>query len=139
MKRTLIAAILAATAGTVGAQSFQFQQQFGSEEYVAGHDAAGMTFAPVETSNRIASLTRWMLDANVDGIAPNAHDGIIIETGPTRISLYEFVRDSPEGIAYADYHDRYPAGTDWDRVAQVFREHNNGAVAVESGITGSDS
>ena len=139
MKRTIIAAILAATATTVGAQSFQFQQQFGSEEYVPGYDAAGLTFAPVEKSGRVASLTTWTLEANVDGIAPNDHDGIIIETGPTQISLYEFVRDSPEGIAYADYHNRYPVGTDWDRVAREFRERNNEAVAAEAPIVGGDS
>jgi hypothetical protein len=139
MQRTLIAAILTATAATAGAQSFQFQQQFGSEEYVHGYDAAGMTFAPVENSHRTASLTTWMIDANVDGIAPNAHDGIIIETGPSQISLYEFVRDSPEGIAYTDYHNRYPSGTDWDRVAREFRDRGNDAIAAESAIPGSDS
>jgi len=139
MKRTLIAAILAATATTVGAHSFEFQQQFGSEEYVPGYDAAGMTFAPVERSDRVASLTTWMIDANVDGIAPNSYDGIIMESGPTQISLYEFVRDSPEGIAYTGYHDRYPAGTDWDHVAREFRERSNEAIAAGNVIESGDS
>jgi hypothetical protein len=139
MKNTLIAAILAATAGTVSAQSFDFQKSFASEENIPGHDAAHLAFAPVAKSNRSASLTTWMLEANVDGIAPNQHDGMIIETGPTAISLYEFVRDSPEGIAYADYHNSYPVGTNWEQVASDYRQRNNAALASASAIGGSDS
>lgn len=123
MKRSIIAALLTLAAGSAAANNpFDFQRQIAAEEYVHGYDARHLTFAPVEPSGTIASLTRWTLDANVDGIALNPYQGELIKSGPSRISLYEVQRDSPEGIAYRDYHDRYPVGTDWERVAREFRE-----------------
>lgn len=139
MKNTLVAAILAATAGTVSAQSFDFQESFAAEENTPGYDAAHLTFAAVEKSRHSTSLTTWMLDADVDGIAPNRHDGMILETGPTEISLYEFVRDSPEGIAYADYHNSYPPGTNWQQVAREYRQRGNEAIVSGSALSGGDS
>ena len=64
------------------------------------------------------------LAANVDGIAPNDFHGTIELSGPSRISLWEVQRDSREGIAYRQYHEAYPADTDWDRVAREWRGIN---------------
>ena len=115
MKRTLIATLLATTASVSFANSpFDFQKQFGSEEYVHGYDAADLVFAPVIASDFTPSLDETMLSANVDSIAPNEFVGEIVESGPTRISLYEVHRDSPEGIAYSGYHERFPADTNWN-------------------------
>ena len=135
MKRTITAILVAMAAGTAAAQSFDFQLQFGSEEYVPGHDAAHMTFAPVERSPIEPSVFAVYRESNVDGIALNQYSGEIVKSGPSRISLYEVMRDSPEGVAYSDYHARYPADTDWDRVAREYRDsqRNNGlASGIES-------
>ena len=137
MKRSIIAAMLITVAGSAAANNpFDFQKQFGSEEYVHGADAAHITFAPVERSNLVPSGFAWTLDANVDGIALNDFRGTIVKSGPSRISLYEVYRDSPEGIGYSDYHERYPADTDWDRVAREYRESQMDKVASE--IAGAD-
>jgi hypothetical protein len=136
MKHLVTTAILAATIGSANALTFDFQAQFAAEEYVPGYDARHIAFAPVAPSASVVSLNRWMQQANVDGIAPNDFQGVIVETGPTRISLYEFVRDSPEGIAHAGYHERFPADTDWDRVA---RDHRDAAVADSTPMRASDS
>ena len=123
MKRSIIAALLTIAAGSAAANNpFDFQLQFGAEEYVHGADAAHITFAPVERSDFSPSGFAWTLDANVDGIAMNDFEGTIVKSGPSRISLYEVHRDSPEGIAYSDYHERYPTNTDWDRIAREYRE-----------------
>lgn len=125
MKQLIIAGIFAASSAAAVAEPFEFQKQFGGPEnnmYEEGTE--GMSFAPVVESGIVPSLTVWMQDANVDGIALNDYRGSIIETGPSRISLYEIQRDSPEGIAYSDYHERYAADTDWDAVARDFRQAN---------------
>jgi hypothetical protein len=122
MKRFIIASLLAASVTAVSAAPFDYQRQIGSSEYVHGADTAGMHFAPVAQSNFVPSLTRWMLGANVDGIAANDFRGSISPSGPTRISLYEFQRGSPEATANRGYYERFPANTDWDRVAREFRE-----------------
>ena len=81
-----------------------------------------MTFAPVVKSGKVSSLSRIMLESNVDGVALNDFKGEIVESGPSRISLYEVQRGSPEATAYRDYYERYPADTDWGAVAREFRE-----------------
>jgi hypothetical protein len=81
-----------------------------------------------------------MLAANVDGIAPNRFAGTVVPSGLTRISLYEIQRGSPEGIAYRDYHERYPADTDWDRLAREFRDrHPVGGLASQPATKGDAS
>jgi hypothetical protein len=139
MKRSIIAALLTVTAGSALANNpFDFQRQFGSEEYVHGADAAHMTFAPVERSDFVPSGFAWTLNANVDGIAMNDFQGTIIKSGPSRISLYEVYRGSSEGTAYRDYHERYPADTDWDRIAREYRESQMDKGLV-SGINADDN
>ena len=122
MKTIITAAIFAISASTAVAQPFDFQRQIGSTEYVYDEDTAHLRFATVTPGHEPSSHAELMLSANVDGIAPNIFNGDIVRSGPTRISLYEVMRDSPEGIADRLYHDRYPAKTDWDRLAREYRE-----------------
>lgn len=121
MKTTLSTLALVLVASTAAAQPFDFQRQFGSSEYVFDADTRHMTFAPVEASVAVPSLYTVMLAANVDGVAPNHHVGGIVRSGPTRISLYEIQRGSPEATANTGYYARYPANTDWERVAREYR------------------
>lgn len=139
MKRSIIAALLAVTAGTAAANNpFDFQRQFASEEYVHGYDASHIEFAPVARTAAVPSLNALMLASNVDSIAPNAHVGEIIEHGPSRISLYEVYRDTPEGTANQAYYARFPADADWDRIAREYRERQmNKGLAAE--LQGDDS
>jgi hypothetical protein len=122
MKKLLVATLLAGATGIAAAAPFDFQRQIGSTEYVAGYDTAGMNFVQGGHSVETASLNRWMLSANVDGIAGNEFTGTIEKSGPTRISLYEFMRGSPEAIANHSYYAQFPADTDWSQVALEYRE-----------------
>lgn len=138
MKNLIIAGAFAVSSAAAVAEPFEFQKQFGGpENNIHEEGTEGMTFAPVVESGNVPSLTAWMQSANVDGIAPNDFEGRIIESGPSRISLYEMQRDSPEGIAYSGYHERYPADTDWDQVARDFRKHEG--LASGTGMDEGDS
>jgi hypothetical protein len=130
MKHLIVAGMFAVASSAAVAEPFEFQKRIGSTEYDFYADTEHMTFAPVVKSGRPSSLGAWMVGANVDGIAPNDFKGTIVKSGPSRISLYEFVRDSPEGIAYRDYHERYPVGTDWDAVARAYREGRHEGLAA---------
>jgi hypothetical protein len=122
MKKLLVAALLAGTTGIAAGASFDFQRQVGSTEYVPGYDTAGMRFSHAGRSIGTASLDQLMLSANVDGIAGNEFTGTIEKSGPTRISLYEVMRGSPEATANHGYYTRFPADTDWSRIALEYRE-----------------
>ena len=121
MKTVIIAGIFAAASTAATAGSSDFLSHIGGPEYDFNYGTHSMTFAPVEKTDRVASLNRLMVESNVDGIALNDFRGEIDTSGPSRISLYEVVRDSPEGIAYFDYHQRFAADTDWDQVASEYR------------------
>lgn len=122
MKKLFIAGILAVSTTAAIAQPFEFQERIGSQEYDHYSDTRGMSFAPVTKTGRVSSYEALIQSANVDGIAFHDFEGEIIESGPTRISLYEVLRDSSEGIAYQGYHERYPENTDWDAVASDYRQ-----------------
>ncbi|MEZ5585509.1 MAG: hypothetical protein R3E46_00415 [Sedimenticolaceae bacterium] len=140
MKQLFIAGVLAIATSAAVAQPFEFQRQFGSTEYVPGADTEHLTFAPVVASGMAPSLTVLMRVSNVDSIAPNHFDGTIIKTGPTRISLYEVQRGSPEATGFQDYFARHSANTDWVAVARAYREQSrNGALAAGSSTPGHDS
>lgn len=130
MKHLIVAGIFAIASTASVAEPFAFQKQIGGPEYDFYEDTRHMHFAPVTERAGTSSLTAWMVGANVDGIAPNDFKGQIVKSGPTRISLYEFVRGSPEGIAYRDYHARFPADTDWDAVAREYREQHQPGIAA---------
>lgn len=121
MKSFITAGIFALATTSAFAQPFAYQLQIGSSEYVPFADTEHMTFAPVAKSDFTPSLDRLMVEANVDGIAPNAFDGTIVKSGPSRISLYEIQRGSPEATANAHYYAQFPADTDWDKVARDYR------------------
>lgn len=139
MKHLVVAGIFAIASTVTLAEPFAFQKQIGSPEYDFYEDTRHMDFAPVTGRVGTSSLTAWMLGANVDGIAPNDFSGQIVKSGPTRISLYEFVRDSPEGIAYRDYHERFPANTDWDAIAREYREQRDRGIAATPQLRDGDS
>ena len=122
MKKLIVAGILAVSTTAAIAQPFEFQERIGSQEYDPYSDTRGMSFAPVTKTGRVSSYEALIQSANVDGIAFHDFKGEIIRSGPTRISLYEVLRDSSEGIAYRDYHERYPENTDWDAVANDYRQ-----------------
>ena len=125
MKNLIIAGLVAFASSAALAQPFEFQKRIGGPEYDFSDGTGHMSFAPVVASGSTPSLTAWMQEANVDGIAANDFRGRSIESGPSRISLYEIQRDSPEGVAYSDYHERYAVDTDWDAVAREFREERS--------------
>lgn len=139
VKQSIIAAAVALSAGTALAQPFDFQRQFNSDEYVWDHGSRHIDFAPVTPSGLVTSHQRLFQEANVDGIALNDFAGQTVPSGPTRISLYEVYRDSPEGIAYRDYHERFPADTDWAAVARAYRADHGLALAGANGSGNGES
>lgn len=140
MKHLIIAGLVAFASSAVLAEPFEFQKRIGGPEYDFSDGTEHMSFAPVMASGSTPSLTVWMEEANVDGIALNDFRGRIIESGPSRISLYEIQRYSPEGIAYSDYHERYAADTDWDAVAHEFRQDRiNRGLASDAGALEGES
>ena len=134
MKHLIIASVLALSTGAAVAQPFEFQIRTGGPEHNFYEDTEGMHFAPVVPSGGITAYQAWIEGANVDGIGLNDFRGRIIESGPSRISLYEVYRDSPEGVAYRDYHDRYPVDTDWDAVSREFRMQQELAAEPPSSV-----
>ena len=129
MKTLITAGLFAITSTTAMAGSSDFLSHIGGPEYDFNYGTEGMAFAPVAKSDAVPSLTRLVTESNVDGIAWNDFQGEIITSGPSRISLYEVVRGSPEGLSYRDYHERFPVDTDW---AQVARDYQAGK--LEDGI-----
>lgn len=122
MKRLFIASLLTLAAGTAAAnQPFEFQRQIGAEEYVHGYDARHLAFPAVTGTTLPASLETAVLAADVDGVAAFGRATDIQPSGPGRISLWEIQRGSSEGIAYRQYHERYPVDTDWDAVKRDFQ------------------
>lgn len=139
MKHLIIAGLMA-TSTIVLAQPFEFETRIGSTEYDPFADTAHLVFDVVDGGTQVSSLERWMIDANVDGVAPNDFQGEIVKSGPSRISLYEIFRDSPEGTAYRDYHERYPVSTDWDSIARDYRDGRvEGGIAAKSPMRDGDS
>ena len=138
MKNLIIAGLVAFASNAALAEPFEFQKRIGGPEYDFSDGTEHMSFAPVVASGSTPSLTGWMQEANVDGIAANDFRGRVIESGPSRISLYEIQRDSPEGIAYSDYHERYAVDTDWDAVAREFRQDriNRGMASGAGSVQG---
>jgi hypothetical protein len=133
MKHLIIASMLTLSAAAAVAQPFEFQLRTGGPEHNFYEGTEGMHFAPVVPTGGMTGYQAWIEGANVDGIALNNFRGEIIESGPSRISLYEVHRDSPEGVAYRDYHDRYPADTDWDAVRRDYRMQQELAADANSG------
>ena len=132
MKTVILAGIFAVASTAATAGSSDFLSHIGGPEYDFNYGTHGMAFAPVQKTGSVASLNRLMVESDVDGIALNDFRGTIDTWGPSRISLYEVVRNSPEGLSYFDYHQRFAADTDWDQVAREYRANkNDGSIAAD--------
>ena len=107
MKTVILAGIFAVASTAATAGSSDFLSHIGGPEYDHNYGTHGMAFTQVEKTDSVASLNRLMVESDVDGIAQNDFRGTIDTWGPSRISLYEAVRNSPEGVSYRDYHERF--------------------------------
>ena len=119
MKHFALMNAIALSCGVAVAAPHDYQLQIGSSELDPGiWDGPETTWQSVERSRRVDSRTALYRSADVDGDQPFHFVGRIVPSGPTRISLYEVHRGSPEGTAYRDYFDRFPADTDWEAIAE---------------------
>lgn len=127
MKKTLIAGVLAMASSVVGAAPFAFQTQIGSSELDPSiWDGPAMTFPTGTPSGTRSSLEVLYASHDIDGAGEFPFAGSIEASGPTRISLFEVQRGSPEATAYRDYYERYPVGTDWARIARESHKERAG-------------
>jgi hypothetical protein len=122
MKRYIIATIIAAASQIAVAEPFEFQKIGGSELDPSIWQGPGQVVKRGGPSNFKGALESVYELTDLDGRQPNAFVGTIQPSGPTRISLYEVYRDTPEGTAYRDYYEQFPADTDWAAVAQEYKE-----------------
>ena len=140
MKTVILAGIFAVASTAATAGSSDFLSNIGGPEYDFSYGAEGVTFVQVEKNDRVSSLNRLMAESDVDAIAWNDFRGTIDTWGPSRISLYEVVRNSPEGLSYSDYHQRFAADTDWDQVAREYRANKlDGGIAADVRTQDGDS
>lgn len=122
MKLHILAALVAVSSQAALGEPFDFQKNIGSSELDPSiWDGPGTVVKRSGSVGFADSRAAIYAAANVDGDQPFHFEGTIEPSGPTRISLYEVYRDSPEGTAYRDYHERYPHDTDWSAVAQEFK------------------
>ena len=119
MKQITITALIALSSSLAVAAPHEFQVQIGSSELDPsiweGPEPVTTSFKP---SHFTPSLIALYESVDIDGSKPFPFKGAVEKSGPTRISLYEVYRDTPEGTAYQDYYERFPADTDWAAVAR---------------------
>lgn len=127
MQRIVISAFLALSAGLAAAAPQDFELQIGTSELDPsiweGPEFQVRNFQP---SHFVPSVIALYEEAKIDGAGLNEFEGSITPSGPTRISLYEVYRGSPEGIAYADYHQQYRIDANWEAIAQDYRDEAGG-------------
>ncbi len=122
MKYTLFASAIALSCSFAIAEPHGYQLQVGSSELDPSiWEGPELAFEPVKARSRKDSRSDWFETANVDGDRSFHFVGTIVPSGPTRISLYEAYRGSPEGTAYRDYYERFPADTDWSAIADAHK------------------
>ncbi|MDJ0740071.1 MAG: hypothetical protein QNJ91_10155 [Gammaproteobacteria bacterium] len=122
MKTQIIAAIVAIGSQAALAEPFAFQKAVGSSELDPSiWEGPGEVVQRGEPREFVDALEAVYKATNLDGRQPFEFVGTITPSGPTRISLYEAYRDTPEGTAYQDYYAQFPADTDWAAVAQEFK------------------
>ena len=122
MQRLMIASAIALAANLVQAEPFAFEKQLGNPELDPTLGAPKIDFPPVTPSRFTPSidvLAHGNPDLDMD--AGIRFTGTIVPSGPTRISLYEVYRRNPDGVAYRDYYEAYPADTDWEAIARDHR------------------
>lgn len=131
MKYAHIFAAVMLASGLANAAPHDYQRQVGSSELDPsiwegpGQPPAARPAMPFKSS--IEFVYEWV---DADGRKPLPFVGNIVPSGPMRISLYEAFRDSPEGTAYADYFERYPADVDWDLVQQQWQADRQKALSA---------
>ena len=119
MKNIAIATAIVLSSSIAVAEPHGYQLQVGSSELDPSiWDGPGQVSQPKSGSDFKPSLTAFYETVDVEGSADFAFTGTVEESGPSRISLYEVQRGSPEGTAYRDYYEQFPADTDWSAVAE---------------------
>ena len=123
MKKEIVAGVLLVASGVVGAAPFEYQKQIGSSELDPSiWEGGAMTFSAVLPSSTKSSLEVLYVTNNINGAGEFPFNGEVVPSGPSRISLYEVQRGSPEATGYRDYYERFPVGTDWARIAREWRK-----------------
>ncbi|MGB5201448.1 MAG: hypothetical protein WBN68_18975 [Sedimenticolaceae bacterium] len=119
MKNIAIATAIALSSGVAFAAPHNYQLQVGSSELDPsiweGPELVVKDFEPSKFKDSLAAVYEL---SDLDEGQPFPFVGTIVPSGPTRISLYEAYRDTPEGTAYRDYYERFPADTNWSAVAE---------------------
>lgn len=119
MNNIALATAIILSSSVALAEPHDYQLQIGSSELDSSiWDGPGHAPQPQAGPDFTPSLIALYEEADVDGIAPFAFVGTIEKSGPSRISLYEVQRGSPEATGYQDYYDRFPADTNWAEVAE---------------------
>ena len=122
MKKIAIATAIVMSGSIAFAAPHDYQLQVGSSELDPSiWDGPGLAPQPQIGSDFKPSLTVLYETVDIEGSANFAYVGTPEKSGPSRISLYEAYRDSPEGTAYQDYYDRFPEDTDWSAVAENWK------------------
>ena len=127
MQRIIISAVLALSTGLAVAAPHDFELQIGTSELDPSiWEGPELQVRNFEPSHFVPSVLALYQGANIDGAGLNDFDGSNVPSGPTRISLYEVYRGSPEGTAYLDYHAQFPGEANWEAIAQGYRDEARG-------------
>ena len=126
MKNIAIATAIILSSSVALAEPHGYQLQVGSSELDPSiWDGPGHAPEPQSGPDFKPSLVSVYEEFNLDGSAPFSRESEVKKSGPSRISLYEAQRGSPEAMAYQDYYDRFPADTDWAAVADNWKSDPN--------------
>lgn len=126
MNKIAIATAIALSSSVALAEPHDYQLQVGSSELDPSiWDGPGHVSQPQRGRDFKPSLTAFYETVDVEGSAEFAYVGNVQKSGPSRISLYEAQRGSPEATAYHDYYERFPADTDWAAVAKNWKDDPN--------------
>lgn len=122
MKRIIASTALILAGSIAHAAPLGYQAQIGTSELDPSiWEGPGDVVKAKPSRDFEPSLVVIYKHANVDGNAAFQRKDAVEVSGPSRISLYEVYRDSPEGTAYRAYHERFPVGTDWSKVAREWK------------------
>ena len=113
MKTLIIAGIFAISSTTAIAASSDFLSHIGGPEYNAAYSTEGMTFAQVEKSDAEPSLTRLIVESNVDGIAWRAKSSPAARAGLASMKLCAAARKVSHTAATTSASRLIPIGTKW--------------------------
>lgn len=126
MKNIAIVTVIALSTSVAFAEPHGYQLQVGSSELDPSiWEGPGQVSKRKTGTDFKPSLTAFYETVDVEGSTDFEYVGTVEKSGPSRISLYEAHRGSPEGTAYQDYYDRFPADTDWHAVAENWKADPN--------------